>query len=409
MGSPRGRLVGYVRELEARAHEQVESERRESSLLIGSPKMREVWDRIRRASRSNEIVLLRGESGTGKSFTARKIHDLSPRRERPYVEVGLTSDIGSENMIQSDLFGHEKGAFTGATEAKPGLFQLADGGTIFLDEIGDASSELQAKLLRVLEKGQFKRLGGGRDLQVDVRVIAATNRDLERLVKEGSFRQDLYYRLNVIPIELPPLRERPEDISALAEFLLARALARDKGSRRAFEPGLTGRLRAYAWPGNIRELDHAVKYALAMGDGDTVRLGEFPEVVRTAMGGGFVLPLATVAAALPAGPVGPGRAAPSAAAPPPGELVDVSGLRRVIRGSDPVLAGTHERPWEVPAHIDHAKRLWLATLIEEFAGDLGIIGKFWDRGSEKTLRNLVREYGLAEQLAAARARGKPSG
>ncbi len=399
-------LVGYVRELEARAREQVESERRESSLVIGSPKMREVWDRIRRASRSSEIVLLRGESGTGKSYTARKIHDLSPRRDRPYVEVGLTSDIGAENMIQSDLFGHEKGAFTGAAEAKQGLFQLADEGTIFLDEVGDASAELQAKLLRVLEKGQFKRLGGTRDLQVDVRVIAATNRDLERLVKEGSFRQDLYYRLNVIPIELPPLRQRPEDIPPLSEFLLARSLAREKGSqRRQLEPGLPARLRGYGWPGNIRELDHAVKYALAMTEaGETVRLREFPEAVRAALGDGAAAPPA------PAGPVGaaPSSTGPAVPAAPAGDLVDVSALRRAIRESDPVVAGTHERPWEIHAHIDHVKRLWLATLIDEFAGDLALIGKFWDRGSEKTLRNLVREYGLVEQLAAARARGRPS-
>jgi len=252
-------LVGHVGELQERQRELVEGERLESDLIIGSAVMRETWDRIRRASRSDEIVLLRGESGTGKSFIARKIHGLSERRDRPFVEVGLTSDIGSENMIQSDLFGHEKGAFTGASEQKQGLFSLADGGTIFLDEIGDASKELQAKLLRVIESRTFKRLGGVRDVKVDVRVIAATNRDLEGMVEEGSFRRDLYYRLNVIAVHLPPLRKRAEDIPTLAEFLFSRATSRGNGPKKRLPPALAERLKGYQWPGNIRELDHALK------------------------------------------------------------------------------------------------------------------------------------------------------
>jgi hypothetical protein len=219
-------LVGHVGELQERQRELVEGERLESDLIIGSAVMRETWDRVARASRSDEIVLLRGESGTGKSFIARKIHGLSERLDRPFVEVGLTSDIGSENMIQSDLFGHEKGAFTGATEQEQGLFSLADGGTIFLDEIGDAPRELQAKLLRVIESQTFKRLGGVRDVKVDVRIIAATNRDL-------------YCRLNVIAVQLPPLRKRVDDIPALAEFLFARATSRSRWPRAPSSPPRT--------------------------------------------------------------------------------------------------------------------------------------------------------------------------
>jgi transcriptional regulator with PAS, ATPase and Fis domain len=147
-----------------------------------------------------------GKTGTGKSHLARRIHLLSKRRDKPFIEVALTSDIGADNLIESELFGHEKGAFTGASEQKQGLFSLADGGTIFLDEIGDATADLQAKLLRVLEMKRFRRLGGVKDLEVDVRVIVATNRDLERAVADGKFRQDLYYRLNVISIRLPALR-----------------------------------------------------------------------------------------------------------------------------------------------------------------------------------------------------------
>jgi len=280
-------LVGYIRSVEARSAREQEDERLESDLILDSELMRQTWDRVGRASRSDELVLLRGESGTGKSFIARKIHGLSARRERPFIEVCLSSDVGSDNMVQSDLFGHERGAFTGAGGEKKGLFQLADGGTIFLDEIGDATPELQAKLLRVVESSTFKRLGGVQDITVDVRVIAATNRDLERMIEEGEFRRDLYYRLNVISLELPPLRERPEDVAALAHFLLARA-AKGRpsaclcGGRQA--PVLTGdlaqSLARYDWPGNIRELDHAMKHAAAMAEGGAITPADLPQPVR---------------------------------------------------------------------------------------------------------------------------------
>ncbi|MCZ6793631.1 MAG: sigma-54 factor interaction domain-containing protein, partial [Planctomycetota bacterium] len=219
-------LLNYIEVLQEREEWAREDERLESELIIESDVMRATWNRLRRASRSEEIVLLRGESGTGKSFIARKIHEGSTRRELPFVEVGLTADMGSDSLLQSNLFGHERGAFTGAVEQKRGLFSLADGGTIFLDEIGDASPELQGQLLRVVETGRFRRVGGVEDLHVDVRIILATNRDLERMVEESGFRRDLYYRINVIPIELPPLRARRDEVGALAEFLLARAQAR---------------------------------------------------------------------------------------------------------------------------------------------------------------------------------------
>jgi len=355
-------------------------------LVVRSKAMKSVWEKIKRISRSDETVLLRGESGTGKSFIASRIHELSERRAEPFVEVGLTSDIGSDNMIQSDLFGHEKGAFTGATEQKRGLFALADGGTIFLDEIGDSTPELQAKLLRVIESSTFKRLGSTQDTKVDVRIVAATNCDLEKMVADGTFRQDLYYRLNVIPIELPPLRERPEDIPELVDFLLSRARKASAAQKR-LEPGLASGLAAYSWPGNIRELDHALKYANAMSEGANISSGDFPDSVKAFLSGETPAP-------------------PSeGAAEPSGGIINLKALREMIRTSDPVAVGSSDSPHGIPAHIEHAKRAYLLALIDEFGGDLGLVAKFWDRSSEKTLRKLVREYGLAGDLNAARKRG----
>jgi DNA-binding NtrC family response regulator len=382
-------LVGYIRGVHQR-QQSAEAGLLESSLVIGSRVMREVWERVRRASRTDEIVLLRGESGTGKSFIARKIHELSPRRDKPLIEVALTSDVGSDNFVQSNLFGHERGAFTGATETKQGLFSLADGGTIFLDEIGDASAELQAKLLRVIETSTFKRLGGVRDIHVDIRIVAATNRDLEQMVQSGAFRQDLYYRINVIPVQLPPLRERAEDVPALAQFLLAR-LPGAAGKR--LRPELSDQLRHYAWPGNVRELEHALKHALAMCDEGEVEPADFPQAVRAALSniGG------TAAAAPPLPPLSGTSKSP---------LINVDALRRAIRAAPSPGQLSSGRGFDVPAHVEHAKRVWLETLIDELSGDLALIGLFWDRSSEKTLRNLVREYGLADRLSAARDRAR---
>jgi DNA-binding NtrC family response regulator len=397
-----GPLTGYVQELGRRKEQAAEDERLENDLIVGSDTMRKTWERIRRASRSGQIVLLRGESGTGKSFIARKIHGLSDRRKKPLIEVGLTSDIGSDNMVQSDLFGHEKGAFTGADRQKDGLFSLADEGTIFLDEIGDASPEVQAKLLRVIESSTFKRLGSGGDIKVDVRVIVATNRDLEEMVEEGTFRKDLYYRLNVIPIELPPLRERPEDVPALAEFLLARAARSDPTLCKDLAPGLADELCAYPWPGNVRELDHALKYASAMAEGPRIGRDDLPETVRVPLEKGSAKggAAASTSAARDGAPDGPsGRQ----------EIIDEGALRSAIRVRDPASMAGAPKTHEVPGHIDHLRRLHLAALIDEFGGDLALIGKYCDRGSEKTLRRQIKQYDLTKRLEAARARGpRPS-
>lgn len=380
-------LMGFLQQVQARQRVEVKETQLESDLVVASSSMREAWDKIRRASQSDEVVLLLGESGTGKTFIAQKIHSLSRRCQGPFIAVGLTSDLGSDNLVQSNLFGHERGAFTGATEQKQGLFSLAHGGTILLDEIGDASPELQAKLLRVIDSCTFKRLGGLRDIRVDVRIIAATHRPLEAMVREGKFRQDLYYRLNVIPIQVPPLRHRPESIPALADFLLTRITESSGRPSRKLSPALCALLQNYPWPGNVRELDHALRYAVAMSDAEILTLSEFPNAIRSHL------------QTQPEPAAGVGLADPP---PAHGGVLDSEALRLCIRASDPRRLAGSACKYDFPCHVDFARRAYLATLIEECKGDLSLIGHYWDHHSEKTLRTLIQAFGLGEQLRAAR-------
>ncbi len=381
-------LLAFIYEIQARQRRDFEERRLENDLVIASPLMREAWDKVRRASNSDEAVLLLGESGTGKTFIAQKIHSLSRRQEGPFIQVGLTSDLGSDNIIQSNLFGHERGAFTGATEQKQGLFSLAEGGTILLDEIGDASPELQSKLLRVIDTCTFKRLGGVQDIRVNVRIIAATHQPLETMAAEGKFRRDLYFRLNVIPIRVPALREQPESIPALADFLLARLSRSPLQVPRKVSSELLGLLQRYPWPGNIRELEHALRHAVAMSDAEALRLSDFPDSVRAHFRKESPAPRA------PAATGGGGGL----------RIIDREALRMAIRASDPKAAGTESSRHELACHIEYAKKLYLEALIEECHGDLALIGRYWDHHSEKTLRALIRKLGLAQQLQAARAK-----
>jgi DNA-binding NtrC family response regulator len=228
--------------------------------LIGSSAvMEEVRKRIELTARSNATVLVRGESGTGKEVVARAIHAASERRERPLLAVNCAAL--SENLLESELFGHEKGAFTGADRLRRGRFELADGGTLLLDEISEIAPALQAKLLRVLQESAFERVGSSLTQQVDVRVIATTNRDLERSVEEGKFRGDLFYRLNVVPIELPPLRSRSEDVPELCRHFLHQIARREKSVFRHIETDAVRLLQRYPWPGNVRELQNIIERA----------------------------------------------------------------------------------------------------------------------------------------------------
>ena len=233
--------------------------------MIGdSPAMREVFERIQRVATTDTTVLILGESGTGKELVARAVHEQSPRSNAPLITVNCAAI--PDNLIESELFGHEKGAFTGAVETHQGLVEAAHGGSLFLDEIGELPPEAQARLLRVLQEGEIRRVGSTRSRQVDIRLIAATNRDLKKLVELGDFRSDLYFRLHVMEIELPPLRERGEDIRVLAEHLLERSCKRLNRPRLHFSPEALSALDHYPWPGNVREMENMIERAVILAD-----------------------------------------------------------------------------------------------------------------------------------------------
>jgi DNA-binding NtrC family response regulator len=242
-------------------------------LIAESPKMRPVLELIERVGPSDANVLVTGEHGTGKELVAQWLHASSPRAARSFIPVNMGGL--SEGVFESELFGHVKGAFTDAKTDRVGRFELADGGAIFLDEIANISLSQQAKLLRVLQTGDVERVGSSRPRHVDVRVISATNADLQQEVETGRFREDLLFRLNTIEIRLPPLRERRDDVPVLATYFLRRHAVRYRKSLSGFDPGAMQLLLAHSWPGNIRELDHAIERAVLLAQGDTVRIGDF--------------------------------------------------------------------------------------------------------------------------------------
>ena len=242
-----------------------------------SAKMNEAVETAKKAAASKSTVLLLGESGTGKEIVARAIHNWSEREGNPFVAINC---VGlSKELLESELFGHEKGAFTGAHELKKGKMELAHGGTVFLDEVGDISSELQTKLLRFLQEREFERVGGAKPISVDVRIVAATNRDLEGAVSEGRFRLDLYHRLNVIPITLSPLKERKEDISPLAHYFMRRFSQEAKKTFSEISQEALEKLVAYEWPGNVRELANVIERAVVLGQGPRIELRDLPSRV----------------------------------------------------------------------------------------------------------------------------------
>ena len=247
--------------------------------IIGkSPKIQEVFELVKTVGPTKSTILLRGASGTGKELVARAIHQLSPRNEKPFVAVSCAAL--TESLLESELFGHEKGAFTGAIAQKKGKFELADNGTIFLDEIGDIDPKTQADLLRVLQEREFTRVGGQETIKVDVRIIAATNKDLNKLMQEGKFRQDLYYRLNVITINIPPLQERREDIPLLCEhFLHKYNIENSKKIQRLSEDALKVLLE-HNWPGNVRELEHAIEHAVTIEKTNVITVESLPPAFR---------------------------------------------------------------------------------------------------------------------------------
>jgi DNA-binding NtrC family response regulator len=249
-----------------------------AGLVGSSPAIRRVLSTIDKISRYKTSVLVLGESGTGKELIARALHGRGPRRQQLFVPINCAT-LGRE-LLENELFGHERGAFTGADERKKGLFELADGGTLFLDEIGEMDPSTQAKLLRVLERNEFRRVGGTGKVHVDLSVIAATNRNVEEAIRAGKFREDLYYRLKVVTLTVPPLRERKEDIPALIDTFIADFNRRHDGKVRGLSPQALAHLMTHDWPGNVRELKNAVESAAILASGETIGADDFGDLGR---------------------------------------------------------------------------------------------------------------------------------
>lgn len=245
-------------------------------VIAKSEKFKQVLDLARRVAKSSANVFINGESGTGKEVIAKSIHAAGPRSSGPFIAINCSAI--PENLLESELFGHAKGSFTGAIANKTGLFEEADGGTLFLDEIGDLSPTLQAKLLRVLQERKIKRIGENQDRSIDVRIISATHKELRAEVEAGRFREDLFYRLNVIPIRIPPLRERPEDIVPLAEFFLKKFSALNRSQVRRFSKPALEHLMTQPWVGNVRELENAVERAIVLCESDTIEIADLPSI-----------------------------------------------------------------------------------------------------------------------------------
>src|SRR5216110_2362185 len=259
---------------------QLEDIRAKGQMIGASPAFRRMLTLIEQIADSSATILIQGESGAGKELVARAIHERSGRRTGPFVAVNCAAL--PETLLESELFGYEKGAFTGAAGRKEGRFELAHGGTLFLDEVADLSLVTQPKILRVLQEGEFERLGGTRTLQVDVRIVAATNQDLAEMVKEKRFREDLYYRLNVITIRVPPLRERHEDVRVLAQHFLRVYAAKNNRRLEGFTDEAIRRLEAYAWPGNVRELENVIERGVVLAQGALMDVADLPEEIAGA-------------------------------------------------------------------------------------------------------------------------------
>ena len=281
-------LVLKHRELE----QELNQNRATKNVVVKSPAMQSVMAVVKKVAPSRASVLITGESGVGKEVIADALHNLSERYDKPLIKVHCAAL--SETLLESELFGHEKGAFTGAVSTKRGRFELADGGTIFLDEIGEIDQNVQIKLLRVIQERQFERVGGEKTIQVDVRIIAATNRDLKAEVEKGNFREDLFYRLNVVHIDVPPLKDRKEDIPLLVYSFIKEFSAENGKPALELDRKARNALYAYDWPGNIRELKNCIESAVVMSSGNTIQLNDLPaEVTQTSECKNLCFPLGT--------------------------------------------------------------------------------------------------------------------
>jgi two-component system response regulator AtoC len=271
------KLVKHQRLIEENysLQQKLDERYRFEEIIAKSPKMQRVIEVIKVIANSNATILITGDSGTGKELVARAIHSQSHRRCKPFVAVSCAAL--PESLLESELFGHEKGAFTGAYSQKKGKFEVANRGTLFLDEVGEMSANIQVHLLRVLEEKEFTRVGGNELIKVDVRVISATNKDIKKALANGEFREDLYYRLNVVSVELPPLREREEDIPLLAQHFLRKFAVENRKEITGFSPEATDFLLKYEWPGNVRELENAIERAVILAKGSLIEVADLPQ------------------------------------------------------------------------------------------------------------------------------------
>jgi DNA-binding NtrC family response regulator len=292
----------------------INTEDYKEGIVGGSPVMQEVFKVIGQVTASDVTVMITGESGSGKELVARSIWKHSHRSNKPFIAVNCAAI--PDNLIESELFGHEKGSFTGATGQRIGKFELCDGGSIFLDEIGDMALATQTKILRVLQQGDIQRVGGSETIKVDVRTIAATNKDLEEMVRLKTFREDLYYRLNVVRIKMPPLRERAEDIPHIVEFCLQNLVKQRKARVSRLSPEALGVLVRYRWPGNVRELENVIYRSAVIAQGDAILVKDLPAEIREAVGLIILGPTVALPGAPAPAPVPPAEVAPVPAEPP---------------------------------------------------------------------------------------------
>ena len=322
-------------------------------IIGGSPRMLEIFTIIEKVASHPSTVLITGESGTGKELVAKALHTTSGRADSPFIKINCAAI--PKDLMESELFGYEKGAFTGADHTKPGRFELADGGTLFLDEIGEVPLEMQVKLLRAIQESEFERVGGLKTIKVSVRLVAATNRDLQEAIEEGDFREDLFYRLNVVPIHLPPLRERVADIPAMARHFVAKYNARLQKSIEGIEDDAMRLLSAYSWPGNIRELENVMERMILFADGQLIEAENLPSELQEHSGGVSPLPIPPIH--LPAGD---------------------AGLKEAIRETTQRL----EREYIIQALAETGNNVTQAARILKI--------------SRKSLQNKMKEFGLRE-------------
>jgi len=330
--------------------------------LVGdSAEMQNVFDIISKVADTPSTVLITGESGTGKELVAKALHEGSSRRGEPFIKINCAAI--PKTLMESELFGYEKGAFTGATSSKPGRFELADGGTLFLDEIGEIPVEMQVKLLRAIQESEFERVGGIKTIKVDVRLVTATNRDLEQEIKHGNFRDDLYYRLNVVPLQIPPLRKRRGDIPLLVRHIIRKFNERLKKNIAGIADDALAALEAHSWPGNIRELENVLERTLLFARGDRIDLSDLPD---------------ELAAAASLGPA-PDIEAESLAEITPAELSGDASLKDIVR-----------------AETNRVERELIAKALDETGGNVTQAAKLL-KISRKSLQMKMKEFGLRDR------------